>query len=396
MANAAIAVVGALAVMAALGFGRFGYTMLLPATRTGLSLSFTGAGLLGTANLAGYLMGSFGAGRLIRLRPHAAAALGLAVVAASLAWMAIARSSAEALGARWIAGLAAALVYVQALGLVARFPPARRGLVSGIMHAGNGAGLILTGLGLPPIVARGGAEGWRLGWVALGVSTLAVAPLAWLGFRGASQTSPLAPAPEPPGSGWATGSPTRTYAGLYGLFGLSYIIYVTFFAETLRSRGLPLNHTGLAWAAVGALSLVSGPGWGVTSDRWGRATALALVFGLQALSYAAFLVDTLPSLVFSVMVFGVTAWGVPAIMAAAMGDGGQEGAMRAFGWITTVMSLGPATGPLLAGAAADLTRAPDSGLWISIAGSVGASVWSLGATARFRRGRRRAQSASAR
>lgn len=35
-----IAVVGALVVMADLGFGRFSYTMLLPSTREGLGLSY--------------------------------------------------------------------------------------------------------------------------------------------------------------------------------------------------------------------------------------------------------------------------------------------------------------------------------------------------------------------
>jgi len=64
----AVSVVGAFAVMAGLGFGRFSYTMLLPSTREGLDLSYTGAGFLGTANLAGYLAGSIMSGAVMRRR----------------------------------------------------------------------------------------------------------------------------------------------------------------------------------------------------------------------------------------------------------------------------------------------------------------------------------------
>lgn len=45
---------GALSIMARLEFGRFSYTMLLPSTREGLGLTYTGAGFLAIANMGGY------------------------------------------------------------------------------------------------------------------------------------------------------------------------------------------------------------------------------------------------------------------------------------------------------------------------------------------------------
>ncbi len=164
------------------------------------------------------------------------------------------------------------------------------------------------------------------------------------------------------------------------------MIYVTFFAETLRSRGLTLSQTGLAWAAIGALSLVSGPLWGSLSDRLGRFEGLAVVFGLQGIAYVAFLEATALGLIFSVALFGITAWGVPAIMAAAMGDVGHaRDATTAFGHVTTVMGAGQAVGPLLAGAVADATGIVSSGLWIATLATLGGVGWSLGEAAMLKR-----------
>jgi MFS family permease len=76
--------------------------------------------------------------------------------------------------------------------------------------------------------------------------------------------------------------------------------------------------------------------------------------------------------------FGITAWGIPAIMAAAMSDIARaEDAMAAFGRITAVMGVGQAVGPVLAGTLTDFTGAVESGLWISISAAGCAIAWLL-------------------
>ena len=63
------------------------------------------------------------------------------------------------------------------------------------------------------------------------------------------------------------------------MFGISYIIYVTFFgAYLINEMYLTTETTGLLWALVGGLSLFSGPLWGHISDRIGRGNTLALVY----------------------------------------------------------------------------------------------------------------------
>ncbi len=376
-----IAVVGALAVMAGLGFGRFSYTMLLPSTREGLGLTYTAAGLLATANLAGYLAGSLASSTIVRrFGSRATTGSAFGALAVSLAWMGASQGVVDASLARALAGAAGAVVYVQALGLIAPWFPGRvRGLASGIMHSGNGIGLVLTGFGLPMVVAAP-VNGWRAGWFLLAGAVLVVVPFAWSYLRLPASHSTVVPEAgatraSPPARQVAS---VREYGGLYGLFGLSYIIYVTFFAEILRGLGLPLSKSGLVWAVVGALSLGSGAFAGGLSDRVGSRRGLAILFAIQGISYVTLMNGPGWPIVISVLLFGTTAWGIPAIMAASMSDNGRaEDAMAAFGRITAVMGVGQAAGPFLAGAIADATGVVGSGLWISTAAAGCALAWLL-------------------
>src|SRR5690606_21626183 len=52
---------------AAIGVGRFAYALVLPAMQAGLGLSFSQAGLLGSANTAGYLLGALISHRVLSI-----------------------------------------------------------------------------------------------------------------------------------------------------------------------------------------------------------------------------------------------------------------------------------------------------------------------------------------
>ena len=386
----ALAWVGMLAVMASLGFGRFGYTILLPVTRDGMALTYTQAGFLATANLAGYLLGFLATGRIPeRLSAHRTTTGGLLLLGASLLWMGHAGTFGEAIASRTLAGAASAAVYLQAVALSGmRFPPRARGLASGVMHAGNGVGLILTGLGLPLVLAISPTWGWRAGWGVLGAATLIILPITWVHLRrpaGAESSSALRPAPASGEFGsprMAATRPLRLYAALYGLFGVSYIIYVTFFAETLGRRGFSLSEGGRMWALVGALSAGSGPLWGALSDRIGRLEGIAIVFVLQAGAYLAFLHSSSWSLLLSVALFGVTAWGIPAIIGAATSEVRHTDGVTALGQASIAMGVGQALGPTLAGVLADATGTVGSGLWVAILAALGGGAWSAVSSAK--------------
>ena len=112
---------------------------------------------------------------------------------------------------------------------------------------------------------------------------------------------------------------------------------------------------GNLWAIVGWISVFCGLIWGTVSDLIGRKYGLALVYLLQATSYAAFALWRSPTgYIVSAIAFGITAWSIPGIMAAACGDYvGARMAPAALGFLTLFFGLGQAAGPSVAGALAD-------------------------------------------
>jgi len=143
---------------------------------------------------------------------------------------------------------------------------------------------------------------------------------------------------------------------IYFLFGASYVIYVTFIITTLiNDFGLAEPVAGNVWFWIGAFSLISGPLFGTISDYWGRTIGLILVFSLQATAYLLIALSTHIGLAYlSVFLFGICAWSIPSIMAAAVGDHlGPARATYAFGIITLLFGFGQVVGPSVAGIMAE-------------------------------------------
>jgi predicted MFS family arabinose efflux permease len=145
-------------------------------------------------------------------------------------------------------------------------------------------------------------------------------------------------------------------AGIYCAFGLSYVTYATFLIRYLVGEaGFSHGAAGLLWLQVGVVSGISGFLWGAVSDRWGRRTGLVAVFLLQGGSFLTLgLSPSLPAVYVSAALFALTAWSIPALMAALVGDVfGPRMAPAALGLATVVFGVGQVLGPYLAGAMAD-------------------------------------------
>jgi predicted MFS family arabinose efflux permease len=241
---------------------------------------------------------------------------------------------------------------------------------AGIQTGGSGLGLFVSGLLIPVVLRWFGPEGWRHAWLllAIGVAVVWLLMLAFLRNRpedvgqrpyGASGLPPSPPA------GPARSREVFANPGLWGLgaiyacFGFSYVIYATFFAAYLVNEGgfSPVA-VGRLWGLVGALSLGSGLVWGALADRIGKRLGLAIVFGLHAACFATFaLARSTPTFLGSAVLFGLTAWSIPAIMAAAVGDYARTSlAAAGLGFITIIFGVGQAIGPPIAGGLADRTQ----------------------------------------
>jgi len=360
---------GTLAVFGALGLARFGYSVVLPAMQAGLGLDNTGAGMLATANLAGYLaLSAVGGALAAHFGPRVVIALGLAVAGGGMCLTGTADGFGTAALWRCLTGLGSGAANVAVMGMWAGwFPPHRRGLASGIAVTGSSLALITAGPLVPRIIASFGATGWRVSWYVFGVATLVIALLCLMVIRGGHPAEGVdlgtaygAPSPAP-ANGLRWGLVYRSGAvwhlGLvYIAFGFSYIIYMTFFVKRLVAEGgYSREAAGSLFMAMGWASLVCGLLWGAVSDRIGRRGALVIVSLIHTVSFALFaLVPTPAGFTSSAILFGISAWSIPAIMAAACGDIlGPRLAPAALGFLTLFLGVGQVLGPAVAGAMAD-------------------------------------------
>ncbi len=373
---------GLLTTIAAHGFGRMSYTIILPAMKDGLGFNYTQLGLLGTGNFIGYLTMAIIGGFLAAhfgTRIVITAALGLMGITMILTGLA--QSFGFAFAMRLLTGLGNGAAFVPAMALgSAWFSIRQRGFATGIVSAGIGAGTLISGLVIPPILSAFGASGWRFSWYILGGAVLLTSGIVYQFVRSnpeekglqqvgaekseAAQTDSSATekvsAPKwtdtvkgviKMGSVWYLGA-------VYFFYGLSYIIYMVFFAAYLvKEIGLSQEWAGGLWALVGGLSIFCGVLWGKISDWIGRSRGAALaylVLGLSYIIYALIKVDF--GFYLSAILFGLTAWSIPTIMAAATGDFvGPRLAPAGLGFITLFFGIGQALGPALGGYLADVS-----------------------------------------
>jgi len=367
-----IVAAGTTTIFSCIGLARFGYGMLLPSMAKALSLGYERMGFVGTGNFAGY-MAAVGLAPFVmrRVGSRATAAAGLFVVAACLFAVGSVSRFGPLLFFYSAAGVGSGLANIPVMVLVSHwFAPALRGRAAGIMVGGNGAAIVLAGFLVPWLNRHLGEAGWRAGWWVLGGLSLLSASFAALAIRDAPHDVGLSPlgeekagaAPAARGAaGLDPGGGRRIVAHLgllYLVFGATYTIYATFAVTSMvAERGLAEEAAGRFWSVVGFFSLFSGLLFGSLSDRIGRRWGIALVFGIQT---AAYLMAGLPlgraALALSVVLFGVAAWSIPSIMAAAAGDYlGPARAAAGFSVVTFCLGAGQVAGPAAAGLIAKAT-----------------------------------------
>jgi sugar phosphate permease len=366
-----ILVIGTLIVFGALGLGRFGYTMVLPAMQKGLGMDNTHAGILATANLAGYLVLSVIGGALAsRYGPRTVITAGLTL--AGLSMMLTGTSSGLLAAVIWraLTGIGSGASNVPVMGLMpAWFAPKRRGFASGIAVSGSSLALIITGPTVPYILSVYADKGWRVSWLIFGGVTLLLAIVGFFVLRNHPSEKGLRPLgassdvsnsnKQTEGLRWGHvyRSATVWHLGaVYFAFGFSYIIYMTFFAKSLiADAGYSQLSAGHLFMVMGWFSLLCGLIWGTVSDVIGRKLTLIIVYLIHALAFSLFALWHAPvGFTISAILFGLTAWSIPAIMAATCGDVlGSRMAPAALGFITFFFGIGQAIAPSIAGTIAD-------------------------------------------
>jgi sugar phosphate permease len=390
-----IAFTGALVTILAHGFGRMSYSVILPSMKDGLSLTYTQLGTIAMGNFVGYLcLAIIGGFLAARFGVRRVVFISLIIIGISLFLTGLTESFVFAFFMRLITGAGNGSSYVPIMALPAAwFVAKKRGLATGIVSGGIGVGLFLAGIILPPIISSFGKDGWRYAWFFMGIVVFILASVCYLFLRNNPQEKGLS---IYGGEEEQKGGPKVTLFSafkdivvepeiwklgcVYFMYGFSYIIYLTFFVAYLTKEvGVAPVAAGRIFAVLGFFSIFCGVIWGWISDVLGRRYGSMLAYISLASSYVifAFWKDT-TGFYLSSIIFGITAWSIPTIMAAASGDAvGGRLAPAGLGFITLFFGIGQALGPVLGGYIKDATGTFANAFMLSTAISIVGAVGSL-------------------
>ncbi len=364
----AILIISFLVVGSALGIGRFSYGMLLPSMQEGIGLTHQEAGVIASANMLGYCLATLAVGGIVfKVGSRKVIFLSLLGVGLSMISVGFSGGFISISLLRFITGVSSAGANITVMGLSsAWFSKNRRGIANGFLVGGSGVAMLFTGRLVPTVMERYPEQGWRFGWFLLGTIVIAIGFLAWTLIRNHPQEKGLLPLGDT-GSTLTVETPSdRIYefreivhlkkiqviAFTYFCFGMSYIIFTTFLINFLiGEKGITQTMAGDIWSLIGFLSIGSAVIWGSLSDKIGRPTALTIVFFLQGLNYILLAATTREVFIWSsAIIFGLTAWSIPGIMASYCGDLlGPKNAISSLGFVTLLFSIGSILGPISAG-----------------------------------------------
>jgi predicted MFS family arabinose efflux permease len=349
----ALAVGGALALAAALGVGRFVYTPILPSMLAELDLTGAQAGLIAAANVVGYLVGALTASTP-RL-PGSSRAWLLGALGASVATtllMAGTTAFAAFLVLRFLAGAASAFAMVFASALVLdRLAQAGRPGLSAVHFAGVGVGIALSAV-LVTSASHAGVD-WRGLWFAAGLLALVAVPAVAL------LVPPERGGTQGPGEGEARltiARPLWLLLGAYFLFGLGYIVTVTFLMTLVRGEPSLRAVEPVVWLAVGLAAIPSAVLWNALGRRLGTVRAMALALLVEAAGIAATAPVFGPAgILAAAALLGATFIGITALGIAGARAASPTAPRQALALMTAVFGLGSALAPPVAGLIADVT-----------------------------------------
>ncbi|NBF01528.1 YbfB/YjiJ family MFS transporter [Pseudomonas sp. Fl5BN2] len=333
-----------IALMMAMGIGRFALTPQLPHLISEGQVDLTAAGLIAAANYLGYFIGALDAmfaRRPAQMRGRLLGGLWLCVLLTLASFWA--QGFWAHLLLRFGTGVASAWVLVMITALSQPLAlAAGRPRLGALVFAGPGLGIMLTGL-------------LALGANALGQSSANL----WLLYAGVALLMLLVILPILP-QAQTTLSPTRQNASpneqsvwrlglVYGLYGVGYIIPATFLSQMANVRFQGQWQADLFWPAFGlaatlGVALVSlrrnTPG---STRQW-----LIATLWLQALGVFACLLGSGLGLVLGVLLCGTPFLACMQLVMQRSRELAPQSAQRNAGLLTACFAVGQLSGPLLA------------------------------------------------
>lgn len=348
-----------------LGFSRMSYGLFLPVIQRVLGGTYGELEMLGALNFVGYFIGTLFLPIVLsrvpistrRLNWIASILLGITMMGSGLS------GNLAQLGTwRLLIGLFSAVSTVLVLALTLdRIQPNQRGVASGLIWMGGSAGIMVSGLTAPAVMAPGHPVAWRIAWIAMGVFGV----LSAAGYEVLLQRTPhrseethtgssAAPAGREKSKGRPRGLSDRKLLFLalcYFLYGWSYIVYFTFLIPYLASYGVPSLDAGLVWSAIGFAGMFNGFLAGKAIDRWPSGFTLSAGLAIGTAGAAFVLTDHFTITLVGGVLLGVVTMFSPPVMTSALlrrelSAASYAGVLSSF---TALFAAGQMIGPLVGG-----------------------------------------------
>lgn len=336
---------GTLGLALAMGMGRFFYTPVLPLMVAALHWGSAPGAWIATLNYVGYFIGCLVIARgwvdpdrlVYRLSLIVSTLCLFAIpISENLIWQGVVRT---------LAGIASGLIFVC---ITQRIPfVARRPLDSGLVYAGVGTGILVSGA---IVLTAGSFVDWRGLWLICAFLSAVFTLIAWtwpLPGRGSDTQSAEAPAGSTQTATAETLTRRRAMAILttgYFFQGFGYIIIGTYLV-VLAKPVFGQSAAASTWVVAGIATAASPLIWSYIVARIGTHRGLAVCYTLQVGGAILAVFGTNPVFLFiSAALFGGTFIG--AVMMT-IGEGTRMGITSASAKLTTWYSLGQIVGPAL-------------------------------------------------
>ncbi|WP_342527821.1 YbfB/YjiJ family MFS transporter [Chryseomicrobium sp. FSL W7-1435] len=359
---------GVFALFIAMSIGRFAYTPILPFMQVEKGFTTVFAGTLASANYAGYLVGAI-AGSILPIQRFRTKLLtiSLAISIALTFAMGLVDSPAFWMVFRFISGITSAFVFVLTSSIVLdRLASIGRIGLSGVMYAGVGLGIFVSGLVVAPLIAHFSSDG---AWIGLGFIALILAIYVLAVVKeDATPTDPVV---------LKSTEKKRFEPWLiwlliaYGLEGLGYIITGTFIVAIAEDSSVFAGSGTDVWALVGLAAVPSTMVWAFVGSRFGWMKSFFVLLVIQATGVLLPALSESPaSFYLSALLFGATFMGVTVLVASYAREKFPHASARILSVLTVTYALGQMIGPILASSLAEQTGSYSVAL-IGAAGVIG-------------------------
>lgn len=363
-----------IALVMAMGIGRFSLTPQLPHLISEGQIDLTGAGLIAAANYLGYLIGALDAIRARRpaqVRNRLLSGLWLCVGLTFVSFWA--QGFWPHLVLRFGAGVASAWVMVMITSLSQHLAVStHRPRLGALVFAGPGVGVLLTGLLAlgANVTGQNSATLWLIYAVAALIMLLAILPMLPTPAAQPSPSVTVAPSARTPG--------ISRLGAIYGLYGLGYIIPATFLSQMANARFHGQWQADLFWPAFGLCAAL-----GVLLISFRRinphTTRYWLMGGLwiQALGVLACLLPSSAGLALGVILCGTPFLACMPLVMQRSRDLAPHATQRNAALLTACFAVGQLSGPLLAALSSHFSGGLQPALAVAACGLLVAGVLAL-------------------